>query len=278
MNQQCSNGHPMSPTANYCETCGARSLPTDQSQPAYEDPEVTLPPPPAERSKRTRKNVGMASALAVLLAAIGITTYVFISDSSGGDADFAEIVLIVERFEADTEQYLDQYPIYWQNLYTYYDNFYDTYMAASSTYAEDQAVTTFNESVMTAQTRFENFASTYSSDVQSLKAELLAIQLDDATLRSLRDTTIEHFDSWRKMSDFDYGAYWEISSAYLADLSLGADQQAVDALLDEIFLGEAYEALSDQISDTFNHECSLLSDAQPADGSYRERIIDICDD
>ena len=239
---------------------------------------ATMPPPPPGKSRQKKTRVLIAVSVVVILVAAGTATLLLRSGDSKRQQHFAEMVEIIESFEAATEEQVDGFSTFWQNVYVYYDNFVSSFMSATTADEETAAINVFDETIYSARARFSDFSERYSSDVLGFEAELFSIKLEDETLRELRSAAIDHFDAWRDQNALYLQHYQTFTDAYLDDLAFGADDSAVDDLLDELWETEEVNANIELISATFDEVCTLLSDAQPADISYRDRIIDICDD
>ena len=266
----------MADHANFCEVCGSPANPGPVPPPITTT--ATMPPPPGT-SRRKKTRVLIAVSAVVILVAAGTATLLLRSGDSKRQQHFAEMVEIIESFEAATEEGLmDGFGTFWQNVYVYYNNFVSSFISATTTAEDTAAINAFDETIYSARTRFSDFSERYSSDVLGFEAELFSIKLEDETLRELRTAAVDHFGAWRDQSAIYSQNYQIFTDAYLDDLSFGADDSAVDDLVNELWETDKINANGELISATFDEVCTLLSDAQPADNSYRDRIIDICDD
>ena len=276
MTKRCLNQHEMADHANFCEVCGSPANPDPVPPPTTTT--ATMPPPPPGKSRPKKTRVLIAVSAVVILVAAGTATLLLRSGDSKRQQHFAEMVEIIESFEAATEKQVDGFGTFWQNVYVYYNNFVSSFISATTTDAETAAINAFDETIYSARARFSDFSERYSSDVLGFEAELFSIKLEDETLRELRTAAVDHFGAWRDENAIYSQNYQTFTDAYLDDLSFGADDSAVDDFVSELWETDKINANSELIGATFDEVCTLLSDAQPADNSYRDRIIDICDD
>lgn len=114
----------------------------------------------------------------------------------------------------------------------------------------------------------EKALSTWDDEMPLLHARLLSLNLssEHADASRARDTYLKHLNLWRDQLA-------EESFHFPSMDSFQADQGALEAWAEWVMNVDFEE-----INDTHDGTCTGLGNSQPKDDSYRERIIDICDD
>ena len=104
-----------------------------------------------------------------------------------------------------------------------------------------------------------------------LRAELAALVLSGEHPDALRarEAYINHLLVWT-----DYRSAWDVRFPSRQE-AIDTDGQAMADFLDWLD-GEAAR-LNDRISETFTETCVALGNSQPSNGSYSERVRNICD-
>ena len=314
----CSNNHYQDGDHPFCPQCGAptrQAEPTPSPSPAAETDGGNLPPPAPRviekpKARRSQLLVGIVAVLSLLLVVSIAYIVVNIDDGDMPEADesprttlpptttsasletdkqplegegeqwltsFTVIVEIIEEFETEAEGLQDSLPDLINDFWSWHNEFATGFTSTNDPSIQQAWMEDLEMTRAVLDSRTYSAGTTFFDNVLALEARLSAERLVDEGLKELRNSAIAHFSAWAKCGPAQLEALRKIFAAGFDDPVLPLETTNWDATSDDIWTRVADPAC-ENASSSFDTLCISLGDEQPANLTFKERIIDICDD
>lgn len=188
---------------------------------------------------------------------------------------YGEIVEIIQDFEIPTQAISGDVEIL---LGEFNQWLTDLIYALSSPndFEANAALDSIEPTRMDLHSRSIALSNTYLDELAPLKARLFALRVEDDSTKELRDITLQHFEAWKTCGPAQFAWFRHITGIAFDDPSipLGSTWSELWTQSQDLVKGEPCQ----NVSPTFSELCITLGDLQPSDLSFKDTVIDICDD